>query len=108
MPILMDYRRGKWCPTVFCDGCGEWIRDGSQANYRWLAWREDTGFQNRTPPLFFHWGCDNAHVYRDGEAYPWGRLAVFPTMLTSNLNLREKVVREAIRFVRWANSWRPA
>ena len=86
MALMIRYIKGRACPLVFCDHCGERIKDATDANYMWL---DEGGLVAYT-----HKAC--CHAFEEASGRSWGadELACLPIYLGNGLKLDWGKARE--------------
>jgi hypothetical protein len=87
MGLRIVSRRGRDCPTVFCDHCGRRIRDARDGNYQW---RPGDG-----TPYFTHKGCCRAFEAARGGHWCAADLQCLPIYLGNGLKLKWRQARRA-------------
>ncbi len=88
MPIEVRERRGKCCPVVVCDHCGEVISDAKDGNYEWHL--------GGGPVFFTHKRCCLAfeETYGGRSIWGWCDLQCLPIYLAGNLKLNWEHAKE--------------
>jgi hypothetical protein len=93
MPVIIIQRRGRHCPAIECDHCGQRIRTARDGNVQWAL-------RAKGPMVYFtHKRC--CHAFE--EANPgilWGamELSQFPLYLANSLKASwTKAARDAAR-----------
>jgi hypothetical protein len=89
--LRMVYERGRFLPRIFCDQCGEPIKDAAQGQY---AWRVDDDAARAGEMVFLHKQCTPA--FAEAHSVPWitEELAYLPVQLGADLALDWRKVRE--------------
>jgi hypothetical protein len=89
MPLVIQFREGRFCPIVVCDHCGGPVSKATEGNYQWRMGLNDTDFGSRI--YFTHKGCCHAfeQTHPDGPNFRWAamELACLPIYLGNNLDL---------------------
>lgn len=86
-------RKGKACQVVFCDQCGQEIKDADDGNYEWS--HEETEAQ-----IFFtHKRCSNELRLARPQVHMAISLEVFPQYLSNNLKIIPEKARRAIEII---------
>ena len=79
MPLTIQQVRGKVCPIVACDVCGQRIAAGRDGNYEWDSAAE-------APVVYFsHKDCTHRLRAVHGDIDSWGPLSALPAFLVYNL-----------------------
>jgi hypothetical protein len=95
MAIKIVYEDGLCKPVVFCDHCGEAIRDAKDGNYQW----QDAGDGDAGPLHFTHKGCFRAFERAHEGFWYANELACRPAYLADNLSLNWDRAKKVARFM---------
>jgi hypothetical protein len=88
MGLRIVSRRGRDCPTVFCDHCGRRIRDARDGNYQWRPWGGGELF-------YTHKSCCHAfEQVRGGDGCAM-ELECLPVYLGNGLKVKWRAARRA-------------
>ena len=89
MPLRMVVdERGRSCPQVFCDWCGDQIVAAKNGNYEWLVGDDRVPITGEL--VFTHKNCSYPHRKTKGGIWSWGELRELVLYLPRNLEIHEK------------------
>ena len=86
MPLMIQFRQGRACPTVVCDCCQPPITRAAEGGYFYDPTNRSA--DELTEMLFLHKGaCDRAYSSCFGRLDHWGELKALPFFLVNNLDI---------------------
>jgi hypothetical protein len=97
MPLMIQFRKGRACPTIICDQCQQPITDAKDGGYFYPLARCDGEV---VPMTFLHKGdCNRVYSATHGRLACWTELTCLPFFLVNNLHTSWKRCQERGRLI---------
>ena len=100
MPLLIrGDGKGRYCPVIVCDHCGQEITDGRDGNYQWQVGRDGEIVNGKI--YFTHKECCRSFEQANGGRRCWmfTGLECLPVFLVRNLKVDWDRAKKTARFM---------